>query len=79
MAFVPFRIPNRRQRNVKYARINPRHTLSQNQSLIRQRYRFTDEHLDWLTELLSPMLGDDIREPWAISKKLQVRFIFKHG
>ncbi|PIO66637.1 transposase, IS4 family [Teladorsagia circumcincta] len=40
---------------------------SVNQSLIRQRFRFTDEQLDWITDLLSPMLGRDDQQPWALN------------
>ncbi|EYC38458.1 hypothetical protein Y032_0715g1772 [Ancylostoma ceylanicum] len=72
MALMFFDTPRYRSRNVKYGRINPRLTLSQNQSLIRQRYRFTDRHLDWLTSLLSPMLTDERSESWTIPKRLQV-------
>ena len=51
---------------------NHRHTLSSNQSLIRQRFRFNDIHLNWITQLLSPYLADDTNQPWAISKRRQV-------
>ncbi|KAK6026590.1 hypothetical protein OSTOST_07426 [Ostertagia ostertagi] len=60
-----------RARNVRYVRQDPRRNISVNQSLIRQRFRFTDEQLDWLTDLLSPMLGRDDQQPWAISKRMQ--------
>ncbi|KAK6029911.1 hypothetical protein OSTOST_03966 [Ostertagia ostertagi] len=53
-------------------RQDPRRNMSVNQSLIRQRFRFTDEQLDWITDLLSPMLGRDDQQPWAISKRMQV-------
>ncbi|KAK6037927.1 hypothetical protein COOONC_24568 [Cooperia oncophora] len=41
----------RRSKNVVYIRQDPRRILSVNQSLIRQRFRFTDDQLDWITEL----------------------------
>ncbi|KAK6024650.1 transposase, IS4 family [Ostertagia ostertagi] len=63
---------SRRSRNVIYVRHDPRENLSENQSLIRQRFRFSDEQLDWITDLLSPMLGNDDQQPWAISKRMQV-------
>ncbi|KAK6014877.1 hypothetical protein OSTOST_19729 [Ostertagia ostertagi] len=56
----------RRARNVAYVRQDPWRNMSVNQSLIRQRFRFTDEQLDWITDLLSPMLGRDDQQPWAI-------------
>ncbi|EYC45215.1 hypothetical protein Y032_0435g1407 [Ancylostoma ceylanicum] len=62
----------RRRPNVRYVRVDPRRSLSANQALVRLRYRFNDAQLDWITEKLAPMLGDDLLEPWAISKRLQV-------
>ncbi|KAK6057830.1 hypothetical protein COOONC_04609 [Cooperia oncophora] len=46
---------SRRLKNVTYIRQQLRRTLSVNQSLIRQKFRFTDDQLDWITELLGPL------------------------